>query len=215
MICSVCFGLPVLPALFRLCILCRVCCSPPHAPPPLSPCSCATARDRRKSEQEKRRKQEEEALAAAAAEGTEGEAAATPGQPPLAAAIARRQAVEAGPSSAAQQSNAVMAPQVGGRGWSVLGGDWLPRLLCPSHLPPCVLHSVLVPHAALGSKLPCHTLPSTPLLLLYLKQSLLSPLQVQVIDGRIVVNTASLTVQAQEQQVYTRIVTGVLCFFSF
>lgn len=42
--------------------------------------------------------------------------------------------------------------------------------------------------------------------------SLFSPLQVQVIDGRIVVNAASLTVQAQEQQVYTRIVTGALCF---
>jgi hypothetical protein len=33
-------------------------------------------------------------------------------------------------------------------------------------------------------------------------------LQVQVIDGRIVVNTASLTVQAQEAQAYTRVVTG-------
>lgn len=84
--------------------------------PPALLCSCATARDRRKLEQEKRRKLEEEALAAAA-EGAEGEAAA-PGQP-LAAAIARRQAAEAGPSTAAQQSNAVMAPQVDVVGYMV------------------------------------------------------------------------------------------------
>jgi hypothetical protein len=32
--------------------------------------------------------------------------------------------------------------------------------------------------------------------------------QVQVIDGRIVVNAASLTVQAQELQPFTRVVTG-------
>lgn len=40
--------------------------------------------------------------------------------------------------------------------------------------------------------------------------SLCSPAvaQVQVIDGRIVVNAASLTVQAQELQPFTRVVTG-------